>query len=83
MGSRKEFVTASADLRGEGRETVCTVRAVKTTLPGSHEVAYSKIEIVRTSEPLPDGVYELTLNKQSFRYYLHGGVWSGGEPIYR
>jgi hypothetical protein len=58
--SHRETVMMAGLLKGMGRETVCTVSAVKVSLPQLNIWEYVKCDIHLAPEDLPNGQYAVT-----------------------
>ena len=65
----QETVTFNGTIIGEGHRMECEVRAIKTTLVGDAPVVsgYWIVESDAT-DGLPDGTYELLVNRQRTRF---------------
>lgn len=70
----QETVTFSGTIIGEGHRVACEVRATKTTLVGARPVV-SGYWIVESdvTDGLPDGNYELLVNRERTRFRRDGG----------
>ena len=79
MASRKEIVTFSGLLRGNGLETPCTVRALKVSLPGGGPPAYARYEIAQVLKSLPEGVYQLFAQGGVSNVRFANGYWLSAE----
>jgi hypothetical protein len=62
-------------LKGMGHEAVCTVAAVKVSLPSSNVWEYAKCSIHNAPADLPDGQYEVTFNGRVERVKKERGFW--------
>jgi len=73
-GSMQETVTFSGTIIGGGERVECEVRATKTTLVGDPPVVsgYWIVESDVTDE-LPDGNYELLVNRERTRFRRDAG----------
>jgi hypothetical protein len=80
MASRKEIVTFSGLLRGNGLESPCTIRALKVSLPGAGPPAYTRYEIARVLQALPEGVYQLFAQGGVSNVRLANGFWISAQP---
>ena len=70
----QETVTFSGTIIGEGRRVECEVRAIKTTLVGDRPLV-SGYWIVESdvTDGLPDGNYELLVNRERTRFRRDAG----------
>jgi hypothetical protein len=75
MASIKEPVFFAGTIRGQGRESPCTVSAQKVTMPGTGLFAYAHYSVRTVSRPLPEGDYELFVNGQTVAMRHQGGNW--------
>jgi len=73
-GIVQETVTFSGIIIGEGQRVGCEVRATKTTLDGDSPLfsGYSIVESDATDR-LPDGNYELLVNRERTRFSRDAG----------
>jgi hypothetical protein len=78
MASIKERVRFPGTLRGEGQEATCTVRAIKVSLPGTAEFAYTDYEVENVSKQLPEGIYQLFTNGETIAVKYRNGFWLAG-----
>ena len=78
MTSRRETVTLSGRLVGMGRDVICSVRAVKVSLPGSGGAAdFNYVRAVIFEEPsdLLDRPYILSYGGQTTKVRRVNGSW--------
>ena len=70
----QETVTFSGTIIGEGQRVECEVRATKTTLEGDPPL-FSGYSIVESdvTDRLPDGNYELLVNRERTRFSRDAG----------
>jgi len=70
----QDTVTFSGTIIGEGQRLECEVRATKTTLVGDPPVV-SDYRIVESdvTDGLPDGNYELLVNRERTRFRRDAG----------
>lgn len=70
----QESVTFSGTIIGEGQRVECEVRAIKTTLDGDPPLV-SGYFIVESdvTDGLPDGTYELLVNRERARFKRDAG----------
>jgi len=73
--SSEEIVILSAELKGMGRETPCTVSAVKVTLPEYRITGFVRCNIVEAPDDLPDGDYIVSLDGRALRVQRQHGEW--------
>jgi hypothetical protein len=75
-GSSKTTVRFNGILHGEGGQTTCTIEAIEVSLPGAPGVTgTTNWSIVSTSEPVPDGTYELLADRKILQVRRANGVW--------
>ena len=75
MPSKREPVSFSGVLRGQGQEATCTIDAIKVSLLGANVSNYVDFRVRSVSKALPEGVYELTANGEASRVQLRNGFW--------
>ena len=70
----QETIIFRGTIIGEGRRVACEVRATKTTLDGDSPV-FSEYRIVESdlTDELPDGNYELLVNRVRTRFSRDAG----------
>ena len=82
MASNKELVTLEGVVRGEGYEVSCKIRAVKVSLPGAPGISETADwSMIDTSEPLPDGEYEVLADGKQVPVRYINGQWSSRQRI--
>ncbi len=77
--SQRQAVEQQSLLRGEGRERVCRVSAVKLTNPSSpaHPAYTQPIVIHDADDDFPDGDYEVMVGEQIFRFVKRNREYIG------
>lgn len=75
MTSNRENVTLPGRLVGMNRETDCSVRVVKVSLPGTDEYNYIRPIIHDVPSDLPDGLYSITFGGKTERVRRQYGAW--------
>ena len=75
MASKREIVTLAGRLVGMGRESDCSVQAVKVSLPGTSEYNYARPVIHNVPSDFPDGLYSLTFGGVTERVQRQNGAW--------
>lgn len=75
MTSIKELVSFTGVISGQGHKATCTVSAMKVTLPGVGVSAYASYSVLKVSQLLPEGEYQLSVNGESFAMRHQGGNW--------
>ena len=73
-GIVQETIIFSGTIIGEGQRVECEVRATKTTLDGDSPV-FSNYRIMESdlTDSLPDGNYELLVNRERTRFSRDAG----------
>ena len=74
MTSKKEKVTLSGVVVGQGEQSTCSVSAIKVTASGG-DVAYARYSVERVSKALPPGEYQLTVNDETMPVRYDGHHW--------
>lgn len=77
MATQREHVFLNGKLTGMGREAPCTISAIKVSLPGTAEYAYTRCEVYRAPDDLPEGTYTIEFDGQSEQLKKSGGFWLG------
>jgi len=77
--SQRQAVEQQSLLRGEGRERVCRVSAVKIPNPSApaHPAYTQPIVIHDPDDNFPNGNYELIIGEQTFRFEKRNGQYIG------
>jgi hypothetical protein len=73
-GIVQETIIFNGTIIGEGQRVACEVRATKTTLDGDSPV-FSNYRIMESdlTDSLPDGNYELLVNRERTRFSRDAG----------
>ena len=77
--SQRQSVVQQSILRGEGRERVCRVGAVKIPNPSApaHPAYTQPVVIHDPDDNFPDGNYEVMVGEQIFRFVKRNGEYMG------
>jgi hypothetical protein len=73
--SNRETVIMAGRLKGMGHEAVCTVSAVKISLPHLNISEYVKCDIRLAPLELPDGPYQVTFEGRTMKVKKLDGDW--------
>lgn len=73
MTSKKEKVTLSGIIAGQGEQASCSVSAIKVTSGGTF--AYAHYSVERVSKALPPGEYQLIVNGETTPVRYDGRHW--------
>ena len=75
MPSKRESVMLAGRITGTGRDESCIISAIKVSLPGTGDFAYTHLQIQNAPSDLPDGQYRVSYKGHTDAIVRRDGNW--------